>query len=123
MSRELDLSEEDMLVLQKCLNDGVEPPHELANKLFPSLYATFDFKTIKDSKIPTIAYQGKCSEAAILNEAAAFGGGSPLHIERCFDGSRSMHWCIGIALSVPPFAFSSSTTGSRSSVPVIFPTT
>ena len=57
MSRELDLSEEDMLVLQKCLNEGVEPPQELAKKLFPSLYASYDFKTLKDSSIPTIEYQ------------------------------------------------------------------
>ena len=88
MSRELDLSEEDMLVLQKCLNDGVEPPQTLAKKLFPSLYATYDFKTLKDSKIPTIEYQGKRSEAAILNEASAFGGGSPLQLERSFDGGK-----------------------------------
>jgi len=26
MSRELNLSEEDMLILEKCLNEGVEPP-------------------------------------------------------------------------------------------------
>ena len=88
MSRELDLSEEDMLVLQKCLNDGVEPPQELAKKLFPSLYANYDFKTLKDSRIPTIEYQGKRSEAAILNEATAFGGGSPLQLERSFDGGK-----------------------------------
>ncbi|MCJ7684091.1 MAG: hypothetical protein MUO68_07320 [Desulfobacteraceae bacterium] len=44
MSRELNLSEEDMLVLQKCLNDGVEPPPELGKKLFPSLYANYDFQ-------------------------------------------------------------------------------
>lgn len=88
MSRELDLSEEDMLVLQKCLNDGVEPPQELAKKLFPSLYVNYDFKTLKDSRIPTIEYQGKRSEAAILNEATAFGGGSPLQLERSFDGGK-----------------------------------
>jgi len=88
MSRELDVSEEDMLVLQKCLNDGVEPPQELAKKLFPSLYANYDFKTLKDSRIPTIEYQGKRPEAAILNEATAFGGGSPLQLERSFEGGK-----------------------------------
>lgn len=84
----LDLSEDDLLVLQKCLNEGMEPPAELAKKLFPSLYATFDFKTLKDAKIPTIEYAGKRSEAAILNEASAFGGGSPLQLERYFEGGK-----------------------------------
>ncbi|MEI7671377.1 MAG: site-specific DNA-methyltransferase, partial [Deltaproteobacteria bacterium] len=84
----LDLSDDDLLVLQKCLNDGTEPPTELAKKLFPSLYSTFDFKTLKDSRIPTIEYAGKRPEAAILNEASAFGGGSPLQLERYFEGGK-----------------------------------
>lgn len=84
----IKLSEEDFQVLQKCLNDGVEPPQELAKRLFPSLYAAYDFKTLKDSKIPTIEYQGKRPEATILNEASSFGGGSPLQLERCFDGGK-----------------------------------
>lgn len=84
----LALSDDDLLVLQKCLNDGTEPPAELAKKLFPSLYSTFDFKTLKDSRIPTIEYAGKRPEAAILNEASAFGGGSPLQLERYFEGGK-----------------------------------
>lgn len=85
---EINLTEEDMLTLQRYLNEGIEPPQELAQKLFPSMYASFDFKTLKDSKIPTIEYQGKRAEAAILSEASVFGGGSPLQLERCFDGGR-----------------------------------
>ncbi|MDP2643915.1 MAG: hypothetical protein Q8P24_03160 [Desulfobacterales bacterium] len=85
---EINLTEEDMLTLQRCLNEGMEPPRELAQKLFPSMYASFDFKTLKDSKIPTIEYQGKRTEAAILSEAAIFGGGSHLQLERSFDGGR-----------------------------------
>jgi len=88
MTQEIRLSEKDMLLLQKCLNNGVESPQEMAKKLFLTSYSTFVFKTLKDSKIPTIEYQGKRSEAAILNKAAAFGGGSSLQIERCFDGGR-----------------------------------
>ena len=88
MTKELNLAEEDMLVLQKCLNDGVEPPQGMAKKLFPSLYANYEFKTLRDSKIPTIENQGKRPEAAILNEATAFGGGSPLQLERSFDGGK-----------------------------------
>jgi adenine specific DNA methylase Mod len=85
---EIKLNEEDLLTLQRCLNEGLEPPPEMAKKLFPSLYATFDFKTLKDAKIPTIEYAGKRSEAAILNEASAFGGGSPLQLERYFEGGK-----------------------------------
>ena len=86
--KKLDLSDDDLLTLQKCLNEGIEPPVELAKKLFPSFYATFDFKTLKDSRIPTIEYQGKRPEAAILNEASAFGGGSPLQLERYFEAGK-----------------------------------
>jgi hypothetical protein len=82
------LTEQEVQTLLRCLNDRTEPPGELSKKLFPSLYETFDFKTLKDSKIPTIEYQGKRSEASILNEAAAFGGGSPLQLERYFEGGK-----------------------------------
>jgi len=85
---EIKLNEEDLLILQRCLNEGLEPPPEMAEKLFPRLYATFDFKTLKDAKIPTIEYAGKRTEAAILNEASAFGGGSPLQLERYFEGGK-----------------------------------
>lgn len=84
----IELTEDDLLTLQRCINEGLEPPRELAKKMFPSLYASYDFKMLKDSKIPTIEYQGKRSEAAILNEATLFGGGSPLQLERCFDGGK-----------------------------------
>ncbi len=84
----INLNNEDLLTLQKCLNDGLEPPRDLAKKLFPTLHASWDFKTLKDSRIPTIEYQGKRTEAAILNEATTFGGGSPLQLERCFDGGK-----------------------------------
>ena len=85
---EINLSEEDMQTLQRCINDGVEPPQEVAKRLFPSLNASFDFKRLKDSKIPTIEYEGKRPEAAILSEASAFGGGSPLQLERHFYGGK-----------------------------------
>jgi DNA modification methylase len=88
MEKSIQLTEEDLLTLQQCINDGIEPPQEIAKRLFPSLYASFDFKALKDSKIPTIEYQGKRSEAAILSEASAFGGGSPLQLERYFDSGK-----------------------------------
>ena len=33
----INLSEEDFQILQKYLNDGLEPPQEIAKKLFPAL--------------------------------------------------------------------------------------
>ena len=84
----IELTEDDLVTLQRCINEGLEPPWDLAKKLFPSLYASYDFKTLKDSKIPTIEYQGKRSEATILNEATLFGGGSPLQLVRSFDGGK-----------------------------------
>ncbi len=84
----IELSESEFKTLEQALNNSQEPPPELAKKLFPSLYAAYDFKKLKDSRIPTIEYQGKRPEAAILNEAAAFGAGSPLQVVRCFDGGK-----------------------------------
>ncbi len=66
---DINLTEEEVQTLLRCLNESVEPPEELAKKLFPKLYAGFDFKTLKRASIPTIEYAGKRSEAAILNEA------------------------------------------------------
>ena len=67
---DMNMTEEDLRKLQQSINDGLEPPQELAKKLFPSLYAGFDFRALKDSRIPTIEYQGKRPEAAILNAAS-----------------------------------------------------
>jgi adenine-specific DNA-methyltransferase len=85
---DINLTEQEAQTLLRCLNDRVEPPEELANKLFPKLYAGFDFKTLNRASIPTIEYAGKRSEAAILNEASAFGAGSPLQIVRFFRGGK-----------------------------------
>lgn len=85
---DINLTEQEAQTLLRCLNDRVEPPEELAKKLFPKLYAGFDFKTLNRASIPTIEYAGKRSEAAILNEASAFGAGSPLQIVRFFRGGK-----------------------------------
>jgi len=69
---DINLTEQEVQTLLRCLNDRIEPPEELAKKLFPKLYAGFDFKTINRASIPTIEYAGKRSEAAILNEASVF---------------------------------------------------
>lgn len=86
--KKIDVEETDTQTLLRCLNAGEEPPPELAKKLFPSLYSTHDFKTLRDAKIPTIEYQGKRPEAAILNEASVMGAACPLQLERCFDGGK-----------------------------------
>ena len=84
----IELSGADQLTIARCLTEGTEPPAELAKKLFPSFYADWDFKTLRDAKIPTIEYQGKRPEAAILNEASIMGAACPLQLERCFDGGK-----------------------------------
>ena len=85
---DIELTEQEKQTLTRCLNDRVEPPEELAKKLFPKLYAGFDFKTLNRASIPTIEYAGKRSEAAILNEATAFGSGSPLQLLRHIHGGK-----------------------------------
>lgn len=97
----IELGEDDLITLQRCINEGLEPPSELAKKLFPSLYASYDFKTLKGSKIPNIEYQGKRSEAAILNEATLFGGGSPLQLVRSFDGGKLNRHATQLSLFSP----------------------
>ena len=49
---EITLTEQEVQTLLHCLNDRVEPPEELAKKLFPKLYAGFDFKTLNRASIP-----------------------------------------------------------------------
>ena len=44
---DIELTEDDLVTLQRCINEALEPPRELAKKLFPSLYASFDFKTLR----------------------------------------------------------------------------
>ncbi len=85
---DIELTEQEKQTLIRCLNERLEPPEELAKKLFPKLYAGFDFKTLNRASIPTIEYAGKRSEAAILNEATAFGSGSPLQLLRHFHGGK-----------------------------------
>ena len=84
----IEFDDEDLKGLIHCINNGMEPPPELAKKLFPSLFTSFDFKTLRDARIPTIEYQGKRSVAAILGEAAHFGENSPLQLERFFEGGK-----------------------------------
>jgi DNA modification methylase len=85
---DITLTETEAQALLRCLNDRVEPPADLAAKLFPSVQAKFDFRTLNSARIPTIEYAGKRSEAAILNEASAFGAGSPLQVVRFFQGGK-----------------------------------
>ena len=56
---EINLTEQEAQTLLRCLNDRVGPPEELAKKLFPKLYAGFDFKALNRASIPTIEYAGE----------------------------------------------------------------
>lgn len=87
---DIELNDQELQMLMRCLNERVEPPEELAKKLFPKLYAGFDFKTLNQASIPTIEYAGKRSEAAILNGASAFGSGSPLQLVRLFHAGKQL---------------------------------
>lgn len=85
---ELKLTEQEHRQLLEALNNNVEPPVGIAAKLFPSLHAKLDVRTLNNARIPTIEYAGKRPEAAILNEASAFGAGSPLQVVRVFQGGK-----------------------------------
>ncbi|MGB9498961.1 MAG: hypothetical protein ACKVE4_04250 [Dissulfuribacterales bacterium] len=84
-----NLTEEEKNQIIKAINNGSEPAPELMPKLFPNLcekFETFDVATLNKAKIATLEYAGKRSEAAILNQSFLVGSGSPLQVERCFDG-------------------------------------
>ncbi len=85
---DITLTESEAQTLARCLSEHIEPPADLAAKLFPTVHAKFDFRTLNNARIPTIEYAGKRSEAAILNEASAFGAGSPLQVVRFFKGGK-----------------------------------
>jgi len=85
---DITLTELEAQTLARCLSEHIEPPAGLAAKLFPTVHAKFDFRTLNNARIPTIEYAGKRSEAAILNEASAFGAGSPLQVVRFFQGGK-----------------------------------
>ena len=56
---EINLTENEKQRLMSCLNERVEPPADLAAKLFPTVHAKFDFRTLNNARIPTIEYAGK----------------------------------------------------------------
>lgn len=86
----INLSDEDVAKLLDAMNSGVEPPPELAGKLFPSLLeklgqaGKFDFETLNRIRIPTIEYAGKRPEGEILASAVALGQSAPLQVVRTF---------------------------------------
>lgn len=84
----LDLAEEEKQRIIEAINNDTEPPEELMHKLFPRLAEKYDVATLDRAKIATLEYSGKRSEAAILNQASHFDGGSPLQVERCFEKGR-----------------------------------
>ena len=97
----LNLTEEELKKLVEAISAGVEPPPELAGKLFPDLMeklgqeGRFDFETLNRIRIPTIEYAGKRSEGVILASAAALGQSAPLQVVRsfgepCEDGWRNL---------------------------------
>jgi DNA modification methylase len=97
----INLKEDKLTKLWDALNDGTEPPPELAGRLFPSLMeklaagGKFDFEALNRIRIPTLEYAGKRQEGVILAGAALLGQSAPLQILRAFgepspDGWRNL---------------------------------
>lgn len=90
----IKLTEEEIKILQNCLNDDTEIPLEILQKLNPSFFeklaqdSKFDFEKLNRFKIPTIEYAGKRSESTILASATLVGQSSPLQVERMFSGGK-----------------------------------
>jgi len=83
-----DLTDEEKKTIIEALNSNTEPPPELMTKLFPGLAEKFDVAKLDRAKIVTLEYAGKRSEAAILNQSSPTDAGSPLQVERCFQGGN-----------------------------------
>ncbi len=81
-----DLTDEEQKLIIEALNSNTEPPSKLMTKLFPGLAEKFDVAKLDRAKIVTLEYAGKRSEAAVLNQASPTDAGSPLQVERCFQG-------------------------------------
>lgn len=90
----INLTEEELSILQNCINDGVEIPLDITAKLSPSFFDRlaqenqFDFDKLNRFKIPTIEYAGKRPEGTILASASLQYGSSPLQVERLFSGGK-----------------------------------
>jgi len=90
----VNLTEEELIKLQECINNGVEIPLEITEKLSPSFFdklaqeSQFDFEKLNKFKIPTIEYAGKRPESTILASASFQYGSSPLQVERLFAGGK-----------------------------------
>lgn len=84
----LNLTDEEKARITEAINNEVEPPPELMHKLFPGLAEQFDVAVLDRARIATLEYAGKRSEAAILNQSITADAGSPLQVERCFEGGR-----------------------------------
>ena len=55
---DITLTESEAQTLARCLSEHSEPPADLAAKLFPTVHAKFDFRTLNNARIPTIEYAG-----------------------------------------------------------------
>ena len=94
----INLTEEELTKLWEAVNDGAEPPPELARRLFPSFMeklaagGKFDFEALNRIRIPTLEYAGKRQEGVILAGAALLGQSAPLQILRTFGEPAEGGW-------------------------------
>ena len=84
----INLSEEEKKQIVESINQDIELSPNLMAKLFPRLAEKFDVAKLDRAKIATLEYAGKRSEATILSQALLVEGGSPLQVERCFEGGK-----------------------------------
>ena len=94
----INLTEDELTKLWEAVNNGAEPPPELAGRLFPSLMeklaagGKFDFEALNRIRIPTLEYAGKRQEGIILAGAALLGQSAPLQILRTFGEPAEDGW-------------------------------
>jgi len=90
----INLTTEELCIIQTCINDNTEIPLDILQKLNPSFFDKlakenhFDFEKLNRFKIPTIEYADKRSESTILASATLVGQSSPLQVERLFEGGK-----------------------------------
>ena len=95
---QINLTEEELQVLNDCLNNRVEPPEELLFKLFPGVAARiqqlgmFDYKELSKSKHPVLEYAGKRPEAVILEQVNGGNSAGQLRIIKSFANGKLEDW-------------------------------
>ena len=84
----INLTDDEKMQIIEAINQNTEPSPDMMAKLFPGLAEKFDVAKLDRAKVATLEYAGKRSESVILSQTLLTEGGSPLQVERCFDGGK-----------------------------------